>query len=384
MAGSSNTYPASSIWQSWRARIRSWWSRRSRATRALPRHLINGLQNYARYGSRQAASLAYFAIFSVFPLALLIAVVVGNILGPAVAQEQIVNGLRLFLPESTVVDIQEVLTGVLNQSTSFGLIALVAILWAATSLFSNVTMALDFIFEVPSPRSLWRLRLVAIILSLFLIILVFASFITSGVLRLFAALSPGNPGTWVSIGGLFLPLGLNVVIFAMLFRYIPSREVAWDAVWPAALFGAIGWELAKSGFEWYLTSLANYSVVYGSIATGIVLLFWAYLLASIFLFSAELCARLNEWLSEQHEWESARQTQQSIKAYFQNSHFYVPPPEIYNGQHMPQTITPQSSSVRVVEQADSEPAEVKQIPAYYSEVAGSDSTKAQPDPVEPD
>jgi membrane protein len=71
--------------------------------------------------------------------------------------------------------------------------------------------------------------------------------------------------------------------------------VEWDSVWPAAVFGAAGWELAKVGFNWYLTNFANYQLVYGSIATVIVLLFWTFLLASIFLFSAELCAQLNEW-----------------------------------------------------------------------------------------
>jgi membrane protein len=69
-------------------------------------------------------------------------------------------------------------------------------------------------------------------------------------------------------------------------------------VWPAAIFGAIGWELAKIGFSWYLTNVANYQFIYGSIATAIVLLFWAYLLASLFLLSAEFCAQLNEWILE--------------------------------------------------------------------------------------
>ncbi len=98
-----------------------------------------------------------------------------------------------------------------------------------------------------------------------------------------------------------MPLGLDIVIFALLFRYVPSRYVAWDAVWAASLFGAIGWELARAGFAWYLANLANYQFVYGGIATVIVLLIWAYLTASIFIFSAELCARLNEWLHMQAE-----------------------------------------------------------------------------------
>ena len=106
-------------------------------------------------------------------------------------------------------------------------------------------------------------------------------------------------------GAIFLPLGLNMVIFALLFHYVPARRVYWDAVWPAALFGGVGWELAKQAFSWYLTNFANFDLVYSTIATVIVLLLWAFLLASIFLFSAELCAQLNDWFLFQHEAEWA-------------------------------------------------------------------------------
>ena len=91
------------------------------------------------------------------------------------------------------------------------------------------------------------------------------------------------------------------MIFALLFRFVPARYVHWDAVLPAALLGAVGWELAKSGFGYYLTNLGGFQFVYGGIATVIVFLFWAYLIAAIFLFSAEFCARLNDWFVSQRD-----------------------------------------------------------------------------------
>lgn len=310
--------------------FRNWWTRRSPSTRALPKHLLRAVQNYVRTGSgaRQAAALSYFAIFSIFPLVLLLAVGIGSLVGPAVAQEQIVRGLELFLPDATVSDIQTIIVGALDQSSSFGIVATLALIWAATGLFSNITLALDAIFEVPSSRSVWRQRLLAIVMGLTLVVLVVASFVTSGVLRLISALSPGNPNIWITIGTFFLPLGLDVVIFALLFQYVPSRDVHWDAVWPAAIIGATGWEIAKRGFEWYLTNLANYSIIYGGIATGIVLLFWAWVIASIFLFSAELCARLNEWFIEEEERQAqAHQQRQLISIYFQEGQ--LPPASDY-------------------------------------------------------
>ncbi len=283
--------------------FRNWWEQRSPATKLLPKYIRKAIFNHLRSGSgaRLAAALAYYALFSVFPMVLLLAVAIGSIVEPAVAQEQIVQALTWVLPEVAVGDIQEVLSSALRQSGSFGLVATLSLIWAATGLFTNITLALDNIFEVPSVRSMWRQRLLAIAMGITLVVLFMASFITSGVLRLISALSLGTPNLWISISTLFLPFGLNLVIFALLFRFVPAREVHWDAAWAAAIFGAVGWELAKQGFQWYLTNLANYSLIYGGIATGIVMLFWAWLIASIFLFGAQLCARLNEWLIEIEE-----------------------------------------------------------------------------------
>ncbi len=275
--------------------LRHWWDNQDTATRELPHYLGRAALNFSRTGSRQAAALAYYAIFSIFPLSLLLAVVVTSVLGPVAGQEQIGNALSLFVPADTVQLLLKNVNEALQQGTSFTLIALGGLIWSALGLFSNITSSLDLIFNVPARRSLWRQRLVALGMTLVLVILVTASFVTSGVLRLFSASLLGQSSSWLTIGTIFLPLGLDMVIFALLFRFIPSRHVHWDAVWTAAIFGAVGWELAKAGFVWYTTRVANFQFIYGSIATAIVLLLWAYLIAAIFLMSAELCAQLNEW-----------------------------------------------------------------------------------------
>ncbi|XWX04605.1 YihY/virulence factor BrkB family protein [Aggregatilineales bacterium SYSU G02658] len=292
-------------WQSWRGQIESWWLTMPHATQTLPVYLLRAVRNFITVGSLHATSLAYFAVFSIFPLVLLLAIAIGAVVGPAVAQEQIINGLALFLPAETAQTLQETVFTVVDQGTQFGVVALVGLLWSATGLFSGVTRFLDEIFVVPALRSMWRMRLLALVMGVILVGLVIASFLTSGILRLFSALAL-ELNIWFTVGTVFLPLGLNLVIFALLFRFVPTRYVHWDAIWPAAMFGAVGWELAKSAFQWYLANLANYSIIYGSIATGIVLLFWAYLLASIFLLSAEICARLNEWLIAEDEWSRSQ------------------------------------------------------------------------------
>jgi membrane protein len=275
--------------------IRDWWHKQDQATRALPGYLQQALGNFARTGSRHAAALAYYAIFSLFPLTLLLAVAISKLLGPAAAQSQVANALAIFLPGDTSFELQNNVSLALEQGGSFTLVAVAGLVWSALGLFTNITSSLDLIFAVPARRSLWRQRLTALTMTLILVVLVTASFVTSGVFRLVAAVFLERPNVWISIGAVFLPLGLNIVIFVLLFRYVPSLDVHWDAVWPAAIFGGLGWELAKAGFQWYLANIANFQFIYGSIATAIVLLLWAYLIAAIFLMSAELCAQLNEW-----------------------------------------------------------------------------------------
>ncbi len=278
--------------------IREWWLRRRHSTRTLPRHLLAAFQNFNRYGLNQAAALAYYAFFSIFPLLLLLIVTVNGILGPAIGQEQIAQALGIFLPRRTVILLQENLADAIQEGMTFQVLAFLGLIWSALGLFSNITRSIDVIFHVPSRRGMWRQRLLAFFMTLVLIVLIISSFITTGVLRLFAAFFLDQPSVWLTIGTLFVPFGINLVVFILLFRFLPARHVHWEAIWPAALFGAVGWELAKAIFTWYVDNVTNFQVVYGTISTAIILLLSAYVLAAIFLISAELCAQLNEWVLE--------------------------------------------------------------------------------------
>ncbi len=273
------------------------WQNLPYATRTLPGFMWGAIMSFKNHGMKNAAALSYYAVFSVFPLTLLLSVGISALLGPAVAQEQVYQGLALFVPEETQVLnlIQESLQQAMAQSAGFGIIALIGLMWSALGLFSNLTSSLDRIFQVPASRSMFKERLLAFSMTVALILLVVASFITSGLLRLVDAFLLTSPNIWIRIGVFFLPFGLNIVIFVLLFRYVPSRHVSWDAVWPAAILGSVMVEFAKSLFITYISELANYQFVYGSIATVIVLMVWAYLTTSILLINAEICSHLNLW-----------------------------------------------------------------------------------------
>ena len=283
------------------------WRQLPLSLRQMLAHSARALLNFREYGARQAAAITYYALFATFPLTLLLAIAAGRILGPAVAQKQVADALSLVLPAQALSEIQRSLEQAILQGAPFVLIALLGLLWSSLGLFANLTAALDFIFQAPRGRGVWQQQLTAFAMSVVFIFLMAVSFLTSAALQLVSAFLLNTTSTWLTIGITFLPAGLNMVIFVLLFRFIPRQTVYWDAIWPAALLGAAGWELTKWVFRWYLSTVANYQFVYGVFFTAIVLFLGAYLVMAITLFSAEICAQMNEWISEQREQALARQ-----------------------------------------------------------------------------
>jgi len=267
-----------------------------RATDGLLPLLARGWVAFTQRDIRYAASLAYYALFSIFPLLLLAITLISGLLGPRLAREQVIQFISSFFPPETAGFIADNVQLVLRQRQPFGIVAAIGLAWSGLSLFSNLTVAIDNIFHPTYWRPLWRKRLLAVIMVVVLAALLIGSLITSLGLRLVSALLLDRGSVILQILNLSLPLGLNLTIFVLLFRYIPRVRVRWDAIWPAAILGSLGWNLAQGLFVWYLDNFSLYSVVYGSLAAVIVLLLWVYVSSAILLLAAELCNAINTWL----------------------------------------------------------------------------------------
>ncbi|MBN2304164.1 MAG: YihY/virulence factor BrkB family protein, partial [Anaerolineae bacterium] len=235
---------------------------------------------------------------SVFPLLLLIIIVIGTVLGPAAARNQINEVLQLFLPTATANFLQDNIAQALQQRGSFGLFAGITLLWSSLGLFSNLSSALCRTFRDEKGRNTIQSRLVGLGIMASLAVLLLASLASTLIFNFIDLLVFYQGTTWLSTGALVIPLSLSVAIFAFLYRFIPRRRVRWDAVWVASFLGGMAWEIAKRAFAWYLDNLASYSLVYGSVATMIVLMFWAYLSGIIIILGAEICVALDDWMSD--------------------------------------------------------------------------------------
>jgi len=274
-----------------------WWILLNALSDGLLSHMWQAIVRFSKHGTREAAALSYYAIFSLFPLLLLVIIVIGTALGPAAARNQIDTVLRLFLPPNTANFLQDNIAQALEQRGSFGLVAGVSLLWASLGLFSSLSSALSRTFRDENPRNTWHQRLVGLSMMIALSVLLMASLAATIIFVLLDFLFFYRSGSWISLGALIIPLSLSVAIFAFLYRFIPRQRVRWDAIWVAAFLGGGAWEIAKRLFTWYLDNLASYSLVYGSVATMIVLMFWGYVSGLIVLLGAEICVSLDDWMT---------------------------------------------------------------------------------------
>lgn len=267
-------------------------------TDGLLQHLWWAIDRFSKHGTRESAALSYYAIFSLFPLMLLLIIVIGTTLGPAAAHNQINGVLRLVLPTSTASFLQDSIAKTLEQRGSFGLVAGITLMWSSLGFFSNLSSALSRTFRDQKGYNTWSSRVVGLGMMVALGVLLAASLATTIVFNLIDLVIFYQRTSWVTTGSLIVPLSLSVAIFAFLYRFIPRRRVRWDAIWVAAFMGGGAWEVAKRVFAWYLDNLASYSLVYGSVATMIVLMLWVYLTGIIILLGAEICVALDDWMSK--------------------------------------------------------------------------------------
>ena len=87
-----------------------------------------------------------------------------------------------------------------------------------------------------------------------------------------------------------LALGTTTLVTGTLYYFGPYRPQRWRAVWPGAMVATVLWLFATTAFAWYVRNVANYNVLYGSIATSIALLVWMYVMAAIAMVGCEFNA----------------------------------------------------------------------------------------------
>jgi membrane protein len=231
-----------------------------------------------------AAAPAYYALFSLFPLLLVAAIVYASLVPEdrvVATAARLVNG---YVPDRSIVE-QTVAHAVAHRG-SLGLISLVLLLLDASRLFDAVVIALNRAARAPKPSTGKRIvKVVALTVG--------AGAVGVAVLGLTALGSSGAvPGGL--LGKTIVEVAPAVLVFflvALLYRFVPNRRLDWSEVRGPALAVAIGQEVLKTlFFAWVHRHYARYDAIFGSLGVAVVAMIWLYANAVLFLLGAEAAA----------------------------------------------------------------------------------------------
>jgi membrane protein len=169
---------------------------------------------------------------------------------------------------------------------------LLVALYGGTNGASAIITAMNIAYEEKEKRSLGRFYLLASIMTVGAVLLAVAGLVGATSLAFLGSVRPDAEPVLLfaakAAGYAALTLGAAAVA-ATLYRFAPSREDAqWTWITPGSLFAAVTWLLLTLAFSFYVTSITDYNVTYGSLGTIIVLLTWIYLSAYALIFGAEL------------------------------------------------------------------------------------------------
>ena len=268
----------------------------------LKNTLVTFAENRA---SQAAASLAYYAFFSLFPLLLVIIAGGSYFLNSQQIYSEVTRLVQEVIPVSPQL-ITENLRQVLDARGTVGLLGLLTLLWAASGVFTNLAYSINLAWPDAPRRSFMKRRLVGLGMIAGLSGLLALSMGLDWIAELFPFVeSEIIPRVGGSLWNLISSLGSWLTIFLLflvLYRWVPTASVDWRATLWAALVASVGWRAAAMGFIWYLKSgMGRYQLVYGSLGAIVALLFLIYLVAIITLFGAHLCAAIDCWEKESNQ-----------------------------------------------------------------------------------
>ncbi|GAB3748872.1 YihY/virulence factor BrkB family protein [Spirosoma pomorum] len=248
-------------------------------------------------GLKLSAALAYYTVFSLAPLLVLIISLLSIFYGQEAVQGQVFSQINGLVGNAAAKQIQDMLKSIeLSGKTNVALgIGIVTLLFGATSIFIEIQDSVNMIWRVKAkPAKGWlklikdRLLSSSLVLSLGFLLLV--SLIINGVILAMSDLLVRYiPGV-----GVFLVEALNFTVstvivtalFATIFKVLPDAKIAWKDVRWGAFFTALLFMLGRYLIGLYIDTTGT-SSTYGAAGSLIVILTWIYYTAAILYFGAE-------------------------------------------------------------------------------------------------
>jgi len=275
------------------------WTALGRAVRR-PRTFIRGLVlHIARDGlTTLAAALSYYFFFALFPFVLFLLALITFLPGVEGLQNWLLQWTAQVVPVQAYDTLAGVINGLLSQPRG-GILSLGAVLalWSASSAFAGLTSALNVAYGVRERRPWWKVRLLAIGLTValsFFMILAFVLAVGSGALAAWLAgfLGPLGALALLLLNWLAVLAAITLVI-ASVYHFCPDVDFPWRWFSPGSVLFTLGFGATTMVFSYYVARFGSFDKTYGSLGAVIILLLWMYLLALFVLLGGEINAYLD-------------------------------------------------------------------------------------------
>jgi membrane protein len=252
------------------------------------------------------AALAYYTVFSLAPLVLILLAIIGVIFrdDPAGAWSRVTEQMGYFLDRSAV----QVVTDIAQEASKPGkstiatIVGIALALFGASGVFGQLQDALNTIWGVKAKpgqgfMSFLRARFVSFGMLGGVFFMLLVSLTIEAMLKGFShyvqSALPGGLAIAVS-AYLIFDFAVVTVLFAMIFKFLPDAEIEWRDVWIGAMITALLFGVGKWALGLYLGSGAAASA-YGAASSLITLLLWIYYSSQILLFGAEFTQVYANW-----------------------------------------------------------------------------------------
>lgn len=252
------------------------------------------------HANQASASLAYYLIFSLFPL-LLVLISAGSFF---LSSEQVYLKVSQLVQQNIPGSyewIDENLRHVLEQRGAVGIIGLATLIWAASGGFMSLAYNINLAWLEAPQRNFFQRRLIGLemiagLSGLFILSLIVDSVINVLHLLNLPFVSFLDLGLWKWLSNLFSWLVIFALFFA-LYYWVPTVNVRASAAARGALISSIAWKIATALFSLYIRSgFGRYEVIYGSVGALVAFLFLIYILATVTLFGAHLTSAMDRKL----------------------------------------------------------------------------------------
>ncbi|ALG75468.1 ribonuclease BN [Azospirillum thiophilum] len=254
-----------------------------------------------------AASIAFYTIFSLAPLAILVIALAGLVFGDEAARGALVDQLSTLIGRDAGQTVQDLIARAGNRDTGIlaSIVGLCTIVVGATTVFVELQTALNRIWKVEAPQEstitwLVRVRLKALALIGAIGFLLIVSLVVSAALAAVGSWAAGWAGGYLPAMPSLLWL-LDMLtswtvltgLFAMIYRILPDTRIRWTDVWLGAAANAFLFAVGKLLIGFYIAT-SGVVTVYGAAGSFVLILLWVYYSAVIFLFGAELTRAYSE------------------------------------------------------------------------------------------